>query len=199
MQPCVFVDRDGVINQNPPSYVKSWEEFLFLPDVLPALALIAQTTWPVVIITNQSVVGRGIITRETLDSIHERMIAEIANAGGRVNGIYVCPHHPDEGCDCRKPQPTLICNAAADLQLDLSKSVFIGDSWSDMVAAIDAGVQPVLLKNQNSDPKFEDIGQDPPNVPIPMVKDLMDAARGLLSAAESGGHPADMIYYLPGK
>jgi histidinol-phosphate phosphatase family protein len=199
MQPGVFLDRDGVINYNPPSYVKSWEEFLFLPRVLEALELLAQTPWPIVIVTNQSVVGRGIIVRKTLDLIHERMIEEIVRAGGRIDGIFVCPHPPEAGCFCRKPEPGLLLNAAADLKIDLSKSILIGDSESDMIAARKIGVLPVMVKQDPISQGVDVNDQGKEADEIIQVNDLFHATYGLILAAKKNSRPVDMIYYLPEK
>ena len=147
LRPAVFIDRDGVINENPPNYVKSWQEFRFLPNALAALRLLASCPWPIVIISNQSPIGRGLITRLQLDEIHRRMLARIRRAGGRIDGIYICPHRPDEGCACRKPAPGLLYQAAAEMTLDLAASLMIGDSLSDVQTARAAGVVPVLLRN----------------------------------------------------
>lgn len=146
-RPAIFIDRDGVINENPPHYVKSWQEFHFLPGALEALRLLAGCPWPILIISNQSPVGRGLITRAQLDDIHQRMLIRIRRAGGRIDGMYICPHRPDEGCACRKPAPGLIYQAAAEMGLDLAASLMIGDSLSDVQTARAAGVLPVLLRN----------------------------------------------------
>lgn len=142
----VFLDRDGVINYNRPDYVKNWGEFCFLPGALGALVELACYNWKIIIVTNQSVVGRQIITHEQLNLIHDQMMLSIIKSGGRIDAIYVCPHHPNDGCSCRKPAPGLIHQAAGDLNVDLGKSIFIGDSKSDVEASKSAGVQPVLVK-----------------------------------------------------
>jgi D-glycero-D-manno-heptose 1,7-bisphosphate phosphatase len=145
--PAIFLDRDGVINHNPPNYVKDWSEFDFLPGTLLALKGLASLPWPLIIVTNQSVVGRGLITRDHLDRIHQQMLQSIREAGGRVDALYLCPHHPEENCDCRKPAPGLLLKAAVDLDLDLSASILVGDSLVDAIAALTVSVQPVLVCN----------------------------------------------------
>lgn len=142
----IFLDRDGVINHDRPGFVKSWAEFEFLPGVLDALRLLAATPYAIVVITNQSAVGRGLLTLQTLDEIHARMLQVIRAAGGRVDAIYYCPHHPDAGCLCRKPRPGLLLQAARDLDLDLSRCWLIGDSPRDLRSAAAAGVQAILVR-----------------------------------------------------
>jgi histidinol-phosphate phosphatase family protein len=196
MEPAVFIDRDGVINENPPAYVKSWDEFHFLPGVIVAMKQLAECPWPIVIITNQSVVGRGIIELDELNHIHNCMVAEITAAGGRIDGIYVCPHHPDQVCECRKPAPGLLLKAAEEMSLDRAQSLLIGDSWSDVDAAIRSEVQPVLVwHNQSSLPIDLPVRQlSSPKIPV--TKDLATVVRALVLSARDRTTPANVIYYL---
>ncbi len=143
--PAIFIDRDGVINLNRPEYVKSWDEFTFLPGSLDALCLLGQLGWPVVIISNQSAIGRGLVAAETVAEINNRLVEQVEHAGGRIDGVYVCPHHPDEGCSCRKPRPGLLQQAARELGLDLQRSYLIGDAESDILAAKAVSARPILV------------------------------------------------------
>jgi len=145
MRRAVFLDRDGVINQNRPDYVKSWAEFAFLPGVFAPLRRLAESDFAVVVISNQSAVGRGLLARQDLEEIHRQMIREIEAAGGRIDAIEVCPHHPAAGCTCRKPQPGLLRQAAVSLDLDLTRSFLVGDARSDVEAALRAGCVPVMV------------------------------------------------------
>jgi D-glycero-D-manno-heptose 1,7-bisphosphate phosphatase len=147
--PAIFLDRDGVINQNRSDYVKSWEEFEFLPGVLEALRRLAASPYAVVIVSNQSCIGRGLATKESVDAIHFRMLQVIRRAGGRVDAIYYCPHHPNDCCECRKPRPGLLIRAADDLNLDLARSWCVGNNQTDLEAALAAGVEPVLVLSGN--------------------------------------------------
>ena len=196
MQPAVFIDRDGVINRNPPFYVKSWEEFLFLSGVLLAFNRMSALPWPIIIVTNQSAVGRGIIEMDALTTIHTQMVREIEEAGGRIDGLYVCPHHPDEKCTCRKPEPGLLLRAAAELDLDLSHSAFLGDSRSDILAAVNAGVQPVYRREEGEATSLAENEFSARSIEVPVVKDLMEFAEMLVFLSSENKHPADMIYYL---
>lgn len=143
--PAVFLDRDGVIIKNRFDYVKSWRDVCFLPNALEALERLNRTKFKVILVTNQSVVGRGIITPRQAMEINQLVIAKIELQGGRVDASYLCPHHPDNGCDCRKPAPGMLLRAARELNLDLSHSYLIGDAISDIQAAQNVGVQGILV------------------------------------------------------
>jgi len=143
--PAIFIDRDGVINFNRSDYVKSWEEFTFLPGSLDALRLLGELGWPVVIISNQSAIGRGLVAAETVAMINARLVEQVKHAGGRIDRVYVCPHRPDEGCTCRKPSPGLLQQASRELGLDLQRSYLIGDAESDILVAKAVSAQPILV------------------------------------------------------
>ena len=135
----IFIDRDGVINYNRDDYVKSWDEFKFIPGAKEAVKRINQSSKMLIMITNQSPIGRGIFTHDTLDKIHKKMLHELGKAGGYIDAIYYCPHKPDDNCECRKPKPGLILKAAKDFNIDLANSWMVGDSDSDIEAGVEAG------------------------------------------------------------
>ncbi|HEY7203336.1 MAG TPA: HAD family hydrolase [Methylomirabilota bacterium] len=145
MRAAVFLDRDGVIIENRADYVKSWSEVRFLPGAVGALRRLGRTEHAVVLVTNQSVVGRGIITLDQAREINQRVVGEIEATGGRVDAAYLCPHHPDDRCDCRKPEPGMFLRAARELHLDLARSYAIGDATTDIDAARSAGVRGILV------------------------------------------------------
>ncbi len=144
-RPAIFLDRDGVINENRDDYVKSWEEVFFLAGIFPALQRLQQSAYRVVLVTNQSAVGRGIITAQQALAVNRRVVETIEAWGGRIDASYLCQHQPDDGCDCRKPAPGMLLQAARDLNLDLARSYLIGDAMSDLQAAKAAGVQGILV------------------------------------------------------
>jgi D-glycero-D-manno-heptose 1,7-bisphosphate phosphatase len=146
MRPAIFLDRDGVINRNRSDYVKAWSEFEFLPGSLTALRRLADLEWPIVVITNQSAIGQGLISRAQVDEIHRQLVSAVIEAGGRIDAVLYCPHRADEGCTCRKPQPGLLLQAAEHLAIDLPRSLLIGDAESDGLAAETAGCRFVLVK-----------------------------------------------------
>jgi histidinol-phosphate phosphatase family protein len=141
----VFLDRDGVINHDSPEFVKTPGEFFFLPKSLAALGRLGSARLPVVVITNQSGIGRGLIRPAALHRIHEKMIREAEKAGGYIQDIFACPHAPDEGCDCRKPKPGLLYRAFRAHGYDPRKTVMVGDSAKDIRAAYAAGCRYAVL------------------------------------------------------
>jgi len=145
MFPAIFLDRDGVIIENRPSYVRSWREVFIYPHSIDALVKIVSSPFKIVIVTNQSAVGRGIIPLEVAWDINQRLVKVIETAGGRVDGVYMCPHAPDEDCDCRKPKPGLLFQAAKALSIDLKRSIMIGDAISDILAGQAAGIRQTAL------------------------------------------------------
>ena len=141
----VFLDRDGVINENRPDHVKSWAELELLPGAVDAIARLARAGVPVFVITNQAIVNRGLVSREVVEEINARMVREIEAHGGRIADIAYCPHRDDEGCECRKPQPGLLVTLARKHGIDLGDSVLIGDALTDMQAGRAVGCETVLV------------------------------------------------------
>ncbi len=177
----VFVDRDGVICTNRSDYVKTWSEFEFIPGSIEALASLRRSGERLVVVTNQSAVGRGLLSRRQLDVIHERMLDALGSSGAKVDAVVVCPHHPDDACSCRKPEPGLLEDAADRLKLDLSLSFMIGDHRTDIEAGGRAGCTTILVRTGRST-RIE--GTDPPGWPTPpdfVADDLVDAALWVLA------------------
>ena len=143
--PAIFLDRDGVIIENRPNYVRSWDDVTIFTRALPVLARLRDLPYKVVIVTNQSVVGRGGISLETAEGINDRLVARIVEAGGRIDGVFMCPHAPQDDCDCRKPRPGLLFQAADALAIDLSSSWMVGDALTDVMAGQAAGVKRAAL------------------------------------------------------
>lgn len=141
----IFLDRDGVINANRPDHVKRWDEFVFLPRALDALKRIAASDFLVLVTTNQAAIARGLTTEAAVCDIHARMTAEVARAGGRIDAVYYCPHHPDENCDCRKPRTGLYMQGAREWSIDLARSYVVGDAMADIVAAQAIGASAILV------------------------------------------------------
>jgi D-glycero-D-manno-heptose 1,7-bisphosphate phosphatase len=145
MFPAIFLDRDGVLIENRHDYVREWSDVKIFPEAIRALASSAIKNYKVVIVTNQSAIGRGLISLETADEINSRLVNLIRHHGGQVDAVYMCPHKPDDGCFCRKPKPGLLLRAAEELSLDLPCSWMIGDAWSDVQAGQTAGVRLAIL------------------------------------------------------
>jgi D-glycero-D-manno-heptose 1,7-bisphosphate phosphatase len=146
-RPAILLDRDGVLNERPARarYVRSWNDFRWLPGALEALRVLAEAGWRVVVVSNQAGVARGELTEDLLAEIHARMRNEARRAGGRIDAVYHCPHGWDDGCDCRKPRPGMLFQAQRDFQLDLSRVTFVGDDERDREAADAAGCGSVLV------------------------------------------------------
>jgi D-glycero-D-manno-heptose 1,7-bisphosphate phosphatase len=145
MLPAIFLDRDGVIIENRADYVRTWADVDIYPHSLPALARISGSPYKIILVTNQSAIGRGILPYQAAVEINDRLVQEIRSSGGRVDGVFMCPHAPEDFCDCRKPMPGLFFQAARALSLDLRNSLLIGDALSDLVAARSAGIERAVL------------------------------------------------------
>jgi D-glycero-D-manno-heptose 1,7-bisphosphate phosphatase len=141
----VILDRDGVINQDSAAYIKTPDEWKPIPGSLEAIALLNQAGYRVLVATNQSGVGRGLFEMATLNAIHDKMHRALGLVGGRVDGIFYCPHAQDAGCDCRKPKPGLLEEISRRFGVSLEGVPFIGDSLRDLQAATAVGAQPVLV------------------------------------------------------
>lgn len=146
----VFLDRDGVINKKArfPDYIKSWREFTFLSGVSPAIRRLNEDGFLVVIVSNQRCVAKGIITERGLRDIHAKMARELRKAGARIDAIYYCPHDIGDNCNCRKPKPGMLIDAARKYNIDLQRSWMIGDKESDVAAGKRAGCSAILLSRK---------------------------------------------------
>jgi D-glycero-D-manno-heptose 1,7-bisphosphate phosphatase len=141
----VILDRDGTINQDSAEFVKTPAEWQPLPGALEAIARLNHAGWHVVVATNQSGLGRGLFDVATLNAIHAKMHTQLAAVGGRIDAIFYCPHAPDEGCHCRKPEPGLFEQIGERYGLELKGVPAVGDSTRDLVAAATAGCEAHLV------------------------------------------------------
>jgi D-glycero-D-manno-heptose 1,7-bisphosphate phosphatase len=153
MVPAIFLDRDGVLIENRSDYIRDWSQVKIIPEAIQALSFPPIKNYKVVIVTNQSAVGRGFMLLKVADQINQRLIDLIHDHGGRIDGIYMCPHKPENDCSCRKPLPGLLLQAAKDLSLDLEHSWMIGDAWSDVQAGQAAGVRGTILLKTGRGPE----------------------------------------------
>jgi len=168
----IIIDRDGVINHDSPDYIKSPKEWIPISHSLDAITRLNHAGHQVVVATNQSGVGRGYYSLDMLEKIHQRMKDELASIGGHLDGIYFCPHTPEDNCDCRKPKPGLLLQIAKDFSTDLTTAYFIGDSLRDLQAAEAAGCLPVLVKTGNENKALAG---------IPIYNDLAQVAEAIIS------------------
>lgn len=141
----VILDRDGTVNEDSADYVKSPDEWTPLPGALEAIARLNHAGWHVVLASNQSGLGRGLFDVSTLNAMHAKMHTLLAGVGGRVDAVFYCPHAPDEGCHCRKPEPGLFEQIGERYGIDLQGVPMVGDSARDAVAAVAAGCEPHLV------------------------------------------------------
>ncbi|HVL91226.1 MAG TPA: D-glycero-beta-D-manno-heptose 1,7-bisphosphate 7-phosphatase [Actinomycetota bacterium] len=174
-RPAVFLDRDGVICENRDDYVKSWDEFVFVPGAARAVAELTRAGHRVFIVTNQSAIGRGVVPASEVDKIHDLMTEAIEAEGGRLEEILVCPHAPSDGCGCRKPAPGMLTDAAARHGIDLAGSWLVGDAASDCEAAAAAGCGSVLVLTGRGRAQARDAK------PGYVARDLPEAARWILA------------------
>jgi D-glycero-D-manno-heptose 1,7-bisphosphate phosphatase len=178
-RPAVFLDRDGVLNENRANYVRTWEQVAILPGVLDAMQRLATSQFAVVVVTNQSAVGRGLMSVEVLAAINQGIVQQVQQAGGRIDAVYACPHGPEEGCPCRKPRPGMLLQAAQDLDIDLARSVLVGDAVSDLEAALAVGSRPVLVRTGRGTKQMARLA-DHGLGHVPVVADLSEAVAWII-------------------
>lgn len=150
----VMIDRDGVINHDRPDYVRTVGQFRMIHGAQRAIRLLTQYDYKVHIVSNQSAVGRGLITKDTLDEITRHMLARIEKAGGRIESVSYCLHRPDEGCECRKPKAGLIEALVDKYGFDPEKAWLVGDKLTDVAAGNTAGCRTILVARELPLTKF---------------------------------------------
>ncbi|OXR49059.1 D-glycero-beta-D-manno-heptose-1,7-bisphosphate 7-phosphatase [Pusillimonas sp. T2] len=144
-----IIDRDGVINHDSDAYIKSPDEWIPIPGSLEAIARLSQAGWRVVVATNQSGLARGLYSVETLNAIHAKLRYELAQVGGQVDAIFICPHGPDDGCECRKPKSGMFLDIAKRYDISMQNVPAVGDSWRDLQAAANVGCATWLVLTGN--------------------------------------------------
>ncbi len=178
-QGLVILDRDGVINEDSSEFVKSVDEWIPIPGSIEAIAALSKAGYTVAVASNQSGVARGLFDIEALDQMHIKLSKLVVSAGGRVDCVAVCPHGPDDGCECRKPKPGLLLQIAEHLAFDLIDVPVIGDSLRDLQAAAAAGANPVLVRTGNGSQVELELPADLGSIPI--FDNLAAAVDGLLT------------------
>lgn len=183
----VVLDRDGVINRDRADYVKTPEELVFLPGSLSAIAALGRAGFGVVVATNQSGVGRGLLDAADLGAIHDRLQAEVSAAGGHLAGIFVCPHAPDAGCACRKPRPGLLERFAHWAHVAPVAMTVVGDAARDLEAARAVGARAVLVRTGHGE---QTLRQRSGPIAVPVFADLAEFARHWIGQTIGQGEPA---------
>jgi D-glycero-D-manno-heptose 1,7-bisphosphate phosphatase len=174
----VILDRDGVINHDSVTYIKTPEEWRPLKGSLKAIAALTDAGFLVAVITNQSGVGRGLLSEAMLQRIHAKMRSAVEAVGGHIAGIYYCPHRPDEGCDCRKPATGLLDRLEAELRFPLSGTPLIGDKDSDLELARRVGARPILVRTGYGDETLAKLGES-----VEVYENLAGVSKALLAEA----------------
>jgi D-glycero-D-manno-heptose 1,7-bisphosphate phosphatase len=174
----VILDRDGVINHDSAAYIKSPEEWKPIPGSLEAIALLNQAGYRVVVATNQSGIGRGLFDMATLNAIHDKMHQALGQVGGRIDGMFYCPHTQDADCSCRKPKPGLLEEISRRLGVELAGVPMIGDSLRDLQAGAAVGAQPILVLTGKGKKTRKDGGLPEQTV---IYSDLAEAVQALLN------------------
>ncbi len=178
--PALFLDRDGTIIREA-GYLQRMEDIEFLPGAVEAIRRINKAGWKCVIISNQSGVGRGYFSEETVRRINTELITLLRQEMAIIDGIYYCPHHPEGSppyniqCNCRKPAPGLVFKAAAELNIDIAASAIIGDKYSDVQTARRLGIPGILVLTGYGQVELDKIKQDGDEPPSHVEENLLDA------------------------
>ncbi len=189
-RPAVFLDRDGTINEQM-GYINHLSRFVLLPGVGAAIRLLNERDIPVFVVTNQSGLARGYFPSSLLDEVHRKMTDMLAAEGARIDGIYICPHHPEAkeeryrlDCDCRKPKPGLFIRAALEHNIDLRASYVVGDRWSDLKAAAVCRATGILVLSGYGRGDRDYIGPSQEIQPTHVAEDLVEAVDWIISSIE---------------
>lgn len=187
MKKLVILDRDGVINYDSEAFIKSPEEWHPIPGSLEAIVSLNQAGYLVCIATNQSGLARKLFDAQRLDQIHQKMKDYLAYLGGRIDGIFFCPHGPDDNCLCRKPKPGLLHQIAEQFSIDFKKDVVpcIGDSLRDIEAAALGGCRPILVKTGNGLKTAQNLPEHLKH--IEQYSDLRSVTKALLRESSLNG------------
>lgn len=188
-RPAVFLDRDGVINQDSDYYIKSWAEFGFLPGSLDALRRLHEAGCEVYVVTNQQGVAKGLMSHRVLLDILLRLRVTVRRHGGLIHGIAYCRHLKEEGCACRKPRPGMLRKLAFKYGLDLSRSVIVGDSCTDVLCGQSAGCETILLHTRQPERVSEHLErcETPPDHQCENLQQAVDIILALSQFAGTAG------------
>ncbi len=186
----VFIDRDGTISEEV-GYINHAARFRLFPYAAEAIKHLNENGWLAVVTTNQAGVARGYFNEEMIQTVHQRMVAELAGAGARLDGIYYCAHHPSVGeppyridCDCRKPRPGLITRAATELDVDVPASWVIGDRYSDIELARNAGAHSGFVLSGYGRGEWEHQSSSWTEQPDLVADDLLKAVKRIVAGGE---------------
>jgi D-glycero-D-manno-heptose 1,7-bisphosphate phosphatase len=176
----VFLDRDGVINKHKRTLVKSWSDFKFLPGVKKAIKKLVDNDFKIIVVTNQDVVGWGIISETKLKDIHKKMTEELEASGVELTDIFYCPHNPVRKCSCRKPAPGMLTAAAKKHKIDSRQCWMVGDKSTDVQAGASFGCRTILIKKSSRGEVPKNNKGSRPSDPDHIVKNLEEAVEIIL-------------------
>ena len=180
----LILDRDGVINQDSDNYIRCVADWIPIPGSIEAIADLSRAGYQIAIATNQSGLSRGYFTLDDLEQIHALLRQQVEEYGGKIDGIFYCPHLPGEGCNCRKPATGLLQAIERELQQSAQGAFFVGDSMKDLQAASAFGCKPLLVKTGKGADTMASLGsgKTPLDYPldIPVYQDLAEAANAIL-------------------
>ena len=182
MTSMLILDRDGVINHDSDEYIKTVDEWIPIKGSLEAITRLKKAGHLITVATNQSGIGRGMFSEETLEAMHQKLHDLLGQRGVAIDGIYYCPHTPSDNCVCRKPKPGLLLQIAQAFSIDLKQAIFVGDSFSDIQAARMVGAQPVLLRTGKGPRTLAKYG---PLENVPVYDDLSKFALDFLKGNKS--------------
>jgi D-glycero-D-manno-heptose 1,7-bisphosphate phosphatase len=182
MKICIL-DRDGVINHDSDEFIKSPAEWIPIPGSLEAIAKLNHAGYRVFVVTNQSGLGRGYFTIETLNEIHHKMLDALQKSGGKIEAILFCPHSPSDNCDCRKPKNGLLLEIAERIQQPLDHSYLVGDSLRDVLSAWSVNAKPILVKTGKGEKTLKEHKNELGETPI--FDNLEQAVDWIIEKTES--------------
>ncbi len=182
--PVVFLDRDGTINEEV-GYLSNPSDLRLIPGAASGIQALNQAGFKIIIVTNQSGLARGYFSLSTLEEIHRRLLDELALRGAYIDGIYFCPHHPEEGCNCRKPRTGLVERAIRELGLDISRAYVVGDKKIDLLLAKNIGAKAVLVLTGYGQHELALLKKEKTVFPDIIAADLKEAAKLIITDYEN--------------
>jgi len=176
----IILDRDGVINFDSENFIRTVDEFIFIPGSIDAVVALKQAGKTVVIASNQSGIARGYLDLDTLEKMHDKLALTLESHQVAIDKIYFCPHGPDDECACRKPKPAMMFEALSDFACLPQQALVIGDSIRDLQAAHRAGIESLLVKTGKGENSVKKLAEEAPFYQAPICDDLAHAVQLIL-------------------
>lgn len=182
MDKWIVLDRDGVINFDSDDYIKNADEWKPIPGSIEAIAKLSKAGYSIAIATNQSGISRGLFDLDDLEAMHEKLTSLVEDEGGRISGIFYCPHLPDDDCHCRKPKTGLLDEIEIQFGTKLDGAPFIGDSEKDLQAATTKGCTPILVKTGKGTATLAKVSDKPEYKGLRVFNNLADFANAFIES-----------------